>query len=197
MPSRHITRDTKSAAVDFLADAFVDDPLQQWIFSDEEMRASHIRQWMAAEVELGLRHGHAYIDLEGCGVALWGPPEGSFYDDAEFTTAMLDILQRAEPERRDTVLEGLMMIGEHFPQDTHFYLGVIGVAPQGRGAGVGERLIRRVLDTCDDEGLDAYLESSNPRNVSLYERVGFEVTAEITMPADGPTLRPMFRAARR
>jgi ribosomal protein S18 acetylase RimI-like enzyme len=35
------------------------------------------------------------------------------------------------------------------------------------------------LKAVDRNGLIAYLESSNPKNISLYQRHGFEVTSEI------------------
>ena len=44
---------------------------------------------------------------------------------------------------------------------------------------MGARLLEHVLGNCDDTRLRAHLESSNPRNISLYERHGFEITAEV------------------
>lgn len=41
----------------------------------------------------------------------------------------------------------------------------------------------------------AYLESTNPRNVSLYERHGFAVTGSIDLPG-GPSLSAMWRDPR-
>jgi len=45
---------------------------------------------------------------------------------------------------------------------------------------------------CDREGALAYLESSNPRNISLYLRFGFEMLGEIRMGA-APLVTPMLR----
>ena len=56
--------------------------------------------------------------------------------------------------------------------------------------------MRSRLDRCDAEHAPAYLESSNPDNVPYYQRFGFEVTGEITLPNGGPTLIPMWRAPR-
>jgi ribosomal protein S18 acetylase RimI-like enzyme len=39
----------------------------------------------------------------------------------------------------------------------------------------------------------AYAESSNQRNVPLYQRFGFEVIQEISLPDGGPTLWTMRR----
>lgn len=47
-----------------------------------------------------------------------------------------------------------------------------------------------------EHGAVAYLESSNPLNVPLYERFGFEVIAEIQT-GDSPTIWPMLRPANR
>ena len=52
-----------------------------------------------------------------------------------------------------------------------------------------------VITLCDQAGYPAYLESSNIRNNPLYERFGFEVTAEVTLPEDGPTMWLMERPA--
>jgi len=49
-----------------------------------------------------------------------------------------------------------------------------------------------VTDRCDAEGVPAYLESSDPANVPLYERHGFSVAGEVTI-VDGPTIPLMWR----
>jgi len=42
----------------------------------------------------------------------------------------------------------------------------------------------------------AYLESSNPKNLERYGRLGFEPLAEFSMPDGGPTVTTMWRTAR-
>ena len=53
----------------------------------------------------------------------------------------------------------------------------------------------RAISKHIQEGALAYLESSNPRNISLYERHGFEVMGEIQVGA-GPLMTPMLRQPR-
>ncbi|MEW6149322.1 MAG: N-acetyltransferase, partial [Pseudomonadota bacterium] len=45
-----------------------------------------------------------------------------------------------------------------------------------------------------EEGIAAYLESSNPRNISLYKRHGFKIIGEIQH-GTSPTMTPMLRTA--
>jgi predicted GNAT family acetyltransferase len=68
----------------------------------------------------------------------------------------------------------------------------VGTRPEGRGRGLASTLITAVTDRCDAEGVPAYLESSDPANVPLYERHGFSVTGEVTI-VDGPTIPLMWR----
>jgi ribosomal protein S18 acetylase RimI-like enzyme len=81
------------------------------------------------------------------------------------------------------------------PTGPHWYLPMIGVDPAHQGAGIGSALMIEGLKAVDREGSIAYLESSNPKNVSLYERYGFEVIGEIQS-GSSPVLRPMLRKAR-
>ena len=64
-----------------------------------------------------------------------------------------------------------------------------------QGRGLGAELMKYALARCDEEHLPAYLESSNPANISLYERHGFEIMGRIQT-ENSPPVHPMIRAAR-
>lgn len=59
----------------------------------------------------------------------------------------------------------------------------------------GDALMRHVLAICDREHLPAYLESTNPKNISLYKRHGFAEITTIQL-GSSPTIVPMLRQAR-
>jgi ribosomal protein S18 acetylase RimI-like enzyme len=81
------------------------------------------------------------------------------------------------------------------PKEPHWYLPLIGVDPAHQGRGHGDALLQYALQRFDREGLPAYLESTNPRNISLYRRHGFEEVGTIQA-GSSPTLVPMLRRAR-
>ena len=83
--------------------------------------------------------------------------------------------------------------GAHRPTEPHYYLAALGTDPRFQRQGVGAALLQPVLERCDREGLPAYLESSKERNVPFYQKHGFEVVEELTIPG-GPRVWPMRRA---
>jgi len=74
-------------------------------------------------------------------------------------------------------------------------LPLVGVDPIAQGRGYGALLMRHAAHRFDAEGVPAYLESSNPRNISLYLRHGFEILGTIQV-GDSPTVTPMLRRPR-
>ena len=66
-----------------------------------------------------------------------------------------------------------------FHHQTHWYLPLIGVDGDKQGQGYRSVLLQFATERCDQDGLPAFLEATNPRNRALYERHGFEVVGEI------------------
>lgn len=125
------------------------------------------------------------------GVALWLPP--GVTSDEE---AMGALIERTAPAsmQQDAAGVGEQMAGFH-PREPHWYLPLIGVDPARQGQHLGDQLLAHGLARCDADGLPAYLESSNPRNVAFYQRHGFEVLGRIQV-GSSPTLVPMLRKPR-
>jgi ribosomal protein S18 acetylase RimI-like enzyme len=95
------------------------------------------------------------------------------------------------------VLSGLNHMEQRHPHDPpHWYLFILGVEQAAQGQGLGSALLAHMLARVDADGMPAYLESSNERNLALYGRHGFRVTAEVVIPG-GPRIWPMWRKARR
>lgn len=73
---------------------------------------------------------------------------------------------------------------------------MIGVDPAKQGNGYGSALLKHAVERCDGEGKPAYLESSSPRSIPLYQRHGFELLGTIQV-GSSPPLFPMLREPRR
>ncbi len=74
----------------------------------------------------------------------------------------------------------------------HTYIDLAGDAA-GHGRGLGAMAVAPLIERCDADGLPCGLVSTNPRNISFYERLGFVAVAEVPTPDGVAVLRPMHR----
>ena len=188
---RSATPGEMSQAVAVIAAAFLTDPLARfaWPSPDEHLRNMPLvaREFAGG----GFAHGTAYVSADFCGTALWLPPDVHPNGEA-LEKALRDT---AKPEHLDDLLGTFEQMERSHPEEPHWYLAIIGVDPNAQRRGLGTDLMRHAVARCDDEGALAYLESSNPRNISLYLRHGFEVMGEIQVGA-APRVTPMVRRPR-
>jgi GNAT superfamily N-acetyltransferase len=182
-----------------LARAFYDDPVMSWMVPDDRTRLKALTRAFAGLARLHfLSRGASEVGRRDGAVGaatLWDPPgqrKGSRLEELIMMPAML----WAFGSRVPATVRVMELMEKHHPEEPHWYLMAIGSDPAVRGAGYGQALMRSRLDRCDAEGVPAYLENSNPKNESYYLRFGFEVTGEIKLPDGGPSMWPMWRAAR-
>lgn len=98
------------------------------------------------------------------------------------------------PDIKGDAFAVLKKMEDILPVEDIWYLPLIGVDPVYQVKGLGAALMKAALIECDKVGLPAYLESSNQRNISLYERHGFEKMGEIQI-GSSPVVTPMYRSA--
>ena len=104
---------------------------------------------------------------------------------------MLTLMQRTLTSKQLVTLSGIgEQMASFHPKEPHWYLPLIGVDPAKQGQGCGVVLLRYALARIDQDRLPAYLESTNPANISLYEKHGFETMGTIQVD-DAPPMFPM------
>jgi GNAT superfamily N-acetyltransferase len=188
---RSATSDEMSHAVAAIVAAFLTDPLARfaWPTPHDHLRAMPLATREFAGGSFG--HGTAYVSADFRGAALWLPP-GVHPNGEALEKVFRDT---AKPEHLDDLLATFEKMEQSHPDEPHWYLPIIGVEPHAQGKGLGAELMRHAVARCDQEGALAYLESSNPRNIGLYLRHGFEVMGEIRIGA-APLVTPMLRRPR-
>lgn len=181
----------EAAAVDTIVLAFAVDPVARWCWPESHRYLANMPAFVRAFAGRAFPHGGAYCTDDRTGAALWLPP-GVHQDQV----ALGDLIGRTldEAVRRDLGAAMEQLAGYH-PSGPHWYLPMIGVDPARHGRGYGGALMIHALQRCDREHAPAYLESTNPRNVSLYERHGFQALGRVQVGA-APPFVPMLRAAR-
>ena len=165
--------------------------MQEWVFPDPRKRARYGATYFRLHATRSARQGLSW-HTDG-GAALWDGPGAWRFDGREDAAMAVSGLLGAGL-RGFAVGQAFQQVEAAHPAEPHYYLAILGVRPDRRGRGLGSALLEPGLARADAEGLPCYLESSNPLNVGLYERHGFEVTREHHLP-DGPLLTYMWRRA--
>ncbi len=177
-----------------IARAFDDDPLINWMVTQDKRRARRVYDVMATVLDrIMMPHGEVYSTEGIHGAALWAPPGKHKLSALRQAMMMPAFVSACGMGRFRDVFFGMNAVEKKHPHEPHFYLGVLATDPDYQGRGVGTQLMRPVLERCDRERIPAYLESSKERNVPLYERNGFRVTEVLTVPRGGPPLWLMWR----
>ncbi|WP_320671550.1 GNAT family N-acetyltransferase [Patulibacter defluvii] len=181
----------RAAIVGTLSLAFADDPVLNWVFprvAARERCAPHFFSFLADRL---LPDGESWT-TEG-GAALWASP-GHWRETPRQLLGLGRATAGGAWPHWIRIARGLGGLEARHPREPHMYLAAIGVRADRRGRGLGSALLAPALARCDERGLPAYLESSNPLNVSLYERHGFVATERRTLP-HGPPVTLMWRPA--
>ncbi|HSE98163.1 MAG TPA: N-acetyltransferase [Blastocatellia bacterium] len=178
-------------AISVIVLAFSSDPVARWTYPDPHDYLRYFPEVVRAFGGNAFQHGTGYHADSFQGAALWLPPGVQPREEE-----MVALLQRSIPDRnQEEVFSVMEQMGSYHISEPHWYLPLIGVDPAKQGMGIGSALMKHALAECDRENLPAYLESSNPRNIPLYERHGFEVIGTIQA-GSSPPIYPMLRKPR-
>lgn len=181
--------------VEILVSAFYSDPTWSWAFPDPSLRAGQLRRLWGLFVEGAMRYPWVWLSRGDTATSVWIPPNGTELS-AEQEAALEPIIVEMLGADAARVMTGFGLFDQAHPRDVpHFYLSLLGTRAEHRGRGYGLDLVAENLRRIDEVGMPAYLEASNPANVPLYERYGFEVRGSFDLPAGGPEIFTMWRDA--
>jgi GNAT superfamily N-acetyltransferase len=163
-------------AGEMLEQAFFDDPLNIYTAPDPTMR-TRIFSWLFTQYVRDETSTHTIYTTTGQpeGVAVWMNP----HTNEQVAQSDADALRRFfGPEAYERFV-GAFSYFRHVHHEViespHWYLELLGVAPQHQGQGIGKALLFPVLQRADAEGLPCYLETFTKRNIPFYESSGFQV----------------------
>ena len=75
-----------------------------------------------------------------------------------------------------------MNLKRTFTDHFDWYLYNLSIKKDAQGRGLASKLLRPMLQFCDDEKMVAYLETNKESNVSLYQHYGFDLMMEECIP---------------
>ena len=170
-----------------LTRAFQNDPAARYVFPDEGDYLARSPAFFTASTTYAGLVGEVWTTADPVqGAALWLPPEHrDMHPDHAVTAGLHDfgaLVGEEAGERLGKLLGFLDECHHHAMPQPHWYLMLLGVDTPVQGQGIGSALLQPILKRADQEGTPCYLETSQPRNVPLYQKHGFEVVAEGAIP---------------
>lgn len=148
----------------------------------------------------GLPHGIVWVDDDVTAAAVFLPPTRAELP-ADVTDRVRALHGQAGIARlvdAADAIERHSAIADEATRNAHenaWVLASVGVLPSHQGNGLGSAVIDAGLAELDDLAQSCRLETSDERTLHLYERLGFTVTCVVDLPAPGPRVWSMLRAA--
>jgi len=184
--------DQRAAAEATLILAFAEDPVQRWLYPETERYLEGFPIFLAQTSAAAYDAGGVWHLGDSSAVAVWMPPDA--HEDDEVLVSSLT--QTVDSSKHADLMAMLDRMSVLQPAAPHWHLPWFGVDPFRQGRGLGQKLMSACLREIDARNQIAYLESTNPRNVPFYERLGFTVTGHIDIPG-APPMIAMLREARK
>lgn len=189
---RTAVAEEKKQATAVILMSFSTDPAARWMYPDSYEYLTNFPKFIEGFAGKAFENSSAYYVENFAGAALWLPPD--VHPDDEPLIRLFE--ETAADEIKDDLFSVFEQMGDFHPDEPHWYLPMIGVEAISQNKGYGSALMRHALIKCDHDNLPAYLESSNPRNISLYQRFGFELLGTIQV-GSSPPIFPMLRKSKR
>jgi GNAT superfamily N-acetyltransferase len=185
-------------AAEMLARAFAAEPGNLALYPDPAVRRTLLetgaRSIVRSIVRLGTAHG-VEVDGQLAAIALWHPPgvpatslrdlvqlgRDKLGEAPTVVRAVPGAARRAlrEPRAALRLVRARQRAVRVASAGRTWHLAFLGTAPEHRGRGLARQLLDRQLARCDEDGLAAWLETTDPVNPPLYERFGFRTVAHV------------------
>lgn len=192
-----VSQATIPQAAQILARGFFDDPMFSSLFPEQNNRLDALAAFFEVFLGDSVRRGEVSLAPNKEGAIAWYPSNVRVFDD-RFDRVLAELTEVAMTFGGLSAAERFEQIGSQIekfePEQAYCEIILFALVPEARGKGIGGDLLSPVLNHADEQQVGCYLVSSNPRNISFYERQGFRQISRI--PTNSPlSLTGMWRDA--
>lgn len=185
-------------AGEMLSMAFYNDPVYKYFTPDDKARLNNSYKILFFVLQHGLKYGNiTAISDDINALLLWFPPDtGCFNTIPQIQCGALNLpfqIGFKSFMRSFAYNEVSEKLHNKHMKKTDYYLYVLAVRPEQQGKGYSSVLMRHFLNRIDFSKNRIYLETSNEKNIPIYEHFGFKIIAEIAMPKWNIKIWPMIK----
>ena len=183
------TTSDRARVVSSLVAAFAEDPALRYLFPDEVLFGQQAGAFFGHLFDKRVGRGTIWTIEGGAATAIWEPPSAGNTSSDEALAAELPADTMARVRAYDHAVHTAL------PTSSFWYLGVLGTHPEYVGRRWGRAVMTAGLSRAAADQVPAVLETSNPSNVELYRRAGWEVVGTIAEPLPTWIMRQQPRPA--
>ncbi len=158
----------RSTSIDTAARAFSADPFIRHLMPDDERYLDDASRFFGLLFDTRLAGGELWCTDDCAAVAQWNPPGGNRMG-GDWVDAQWDAI---EPELHPATIPGVERLDHAltptWPDEPHWYLGVLATHPDRQGGGLGSAVLMPGLAEADAAGLASYLVTATEANVAFY-----------------------------
>ena len=179
------------------ADAYKDYPLHNW-FTKGKYDPKASKLIMQISLRTMSEDAVVYADSEEInGFAVWLPFGFTGSKTLPFlANGGMSLILHSGPGiigRLLTYETYAMNLKKEFTDNYDWYLYNLSIRKDAQGKGIASKLMRPMLQFCDDERMVVYLETNKESNVGLYQHYGIELMKEEQIPKSTVTHYAMVR----
>lgn len=165
----------RGAVVDVLVKAFDDNKSVNYVVKQDADRRTRIRGLMEYSFDICSAFGEVWVskDRNGCALVLFKDKQ-----QTTLSSILLDIklaIKVIGLSRVKLVLSREAKIKANHPKTLFAYLWFVGVNPEAQNKRIGSSLLTQLIGRFDSQKRPIYLETSVDRNLSWYQKHGFEI----------------------
>ena len=178
-----------------LANAFVNDPMSQYIFGDEKKRFETVKIVFTFMFDLGSNYGELITSDNDEGLIVYTSNYlllNSLINQINigglklpFTIGIRNFVSILKYDNYANILHA------KYSRKNDIYLYIIAVDPIHQRKGIGSKLLID-LQSFLIKGQRIYLETSNPTNIPFYEKHGFRKQEDFNIPNSNVYIWPMI-----
>ncbi|MFC3504149.1 GNAT family N-acetyltransferase [Micromonospora krabiensis] len=166
----------RARVVDSLVAAFARDPVLRHLFPDPGTYPRHAAAFFGYLFDKRVHRQTIWTIGHGASVAIWEPPAPSDEPADDSLAAQLPAAELSRVRAYERAIHSAL------PRTPFWYLGVLGTHPDYAGRRWGHAVMGAGLRRAAEDGVPAVLETSNPGNVEVYRRAGWEVVGVVEEP---------------
>jgi ribosomal protein S18 acetylase RimI-like enzyme len=166
----------KERVIEILSECFDGNKTVNYIVKQDEKRKERVRELIDYSFDACVESGQIYLTNDQNAVIICSLSVDKLPILEEAFLTLKFVFKVVGLDGISRILKREKYISSFHPQDEEFiYIWFIGVKNGDQGKGLGSSLLEEVIEVSEQKKTPIYLETSIERNLSFYQKFGFEI----------------------